>query len=69
MIDDAFKVSDEEALHMGHYLVENEGLLVGGSSAVNLAAAVKEGRGRPGSNIVTIVHDSGIRYVKKFYNE
>jgi cysteine synthase A len=38
------KVSDEEALHMAHYLIENEGIFVGGSSALNVAAAVKYSR-------------------------
>lgn len=54
---------------MAHYLIENEGLFVGGSSAMNLVAAVKQGRQQPGSNIVTIVHDSGIRYLNKLYSE
>jgi cysteine synthase A len=62
-------VSDIEALHMGHYLIENEGLFVGGSSALNLVAAVKHSRKYPGENIVTIIHDSGNRYLKKFYSE
>jgi cysteine synthase len=45
-IDEAFKVSDQEVLHMAHYLIENEGLFVGGSTAMNLVAAVKQGRNR-----------------------
>ena len=54
---------------MAHYLIENEGLFVGSSSAMNIVAAVKEGRKYPGSNIVTVVHDSGIRYLKKLYSQ
>lgn len=53
---------------MSYYLIENEGLFLGGSSAMNLVAAVKQGRKRQGSNIVTIAHDSGIRYIKKFFS-
>lgn len=53
---------------MAYYLMENEGIFVGGSSAVNLAAAVKQSRKSPGLNIITIFHDSGIRYLKKFYS-
>jgi cysteine synthase A len=68
-IDDAYKVSDLEALHMAHYLIENEGLFVGGSCAVNLAAVVKCGRENPGKTIVTVLHDSGNRYLKKIYSE
>jgi len=53
---------------MCYYLIENEGLFVGGSSALNLAAAVKQARKNPKKNIVTIVHDNGIRYMKKIYS-
>ena len=42
---------------------------MGGSTAMNLVAAVKQGRLQKGSNIVTIAHDPGIRYLKKLYNE
>ena len=68
-IDDAFKVSDIEALHMAHYLLENEGLFVGGSSAMNLAAVVKQARKRKGQNIVTVICDSGVRSMRKFWNQ
>lgn len=54
---------------MAHYLIENEGIFVGGSSALNIAAAVKHSRRFPGENIVTIFHDAGIRYLKKFYSQ
>ena len=53
---------------MGHYLIENEGLFVGGSSALNLACVVKYARDHPGCTIVTVIHDSGNRYLKKFYS-
>lgn len=53
---------------MAHYLIENEGLFVGGSSALNLVAAVKQARKTNNKNIVTIIHDNGIRYIKKFYS-
>ena len=68
IIDDAFKVTDEEILHMAYYLIENEGLFVGGSTAMNLVAAVKQGRNHPKTNIVTVIHDSGIRYLKKLFS-
>lgn len=41
---------------------------MGGSSALNLAAVVKYAREHPGSRIVTVVHDLGNRYLKKFYS-
>lgn len=68
-IDDALKITDEEALHMSYYLIENEGLFVGGSCAVNLAAVVKHCRKHPGERVVTIIHDSGSRYMKKIYSK
>ncbi|KAL4456225.1 hypothetical protein ABPG74_014186 [Tetrahymena malaccensis] len=68
-IDKAFLVTDEEALEMAHFLIQNEGLFLGSSSAVNACAAVKSARlyGK-GKKIVTIFCDSGMRYLSKFYN-
>lgn len=42
---------------------------MGGSCALNIAAVVKYGRRNKGSKIVSVIHDSGIRYLKKFYNQ
>jgi cysteine synthase A len=67
-IDDSFKIKDIEALHMAHYLIENEGIFVGGSCALNLCAVVKYCRNKKGSRVVTILHDSGNRYLRKFYD-
>ena len=69
LIDKAFKVSDEECIHMANYLLENEGLFLGSSSALNLCAVVKAIRQfGEGKTIVTIFCDSGVRYISKFYN-
>ena len=40
-IDDAVRVSDQEAVDMTHWLLENEGLFVGSSSAMNIVGAVR----------------------------
>ena len=53
---------------MAYYLIENEGLFVGGSSAVNLCGVVKYGRKNKKQKIVTVLHDSGNRYLKKIYS-
>lgn len=53
---------------MSAYLIENEGLFLGGSSAMNAVCAVKQARRKPHSNIVTVAHDSGIRYLKKLFS-
>ncbi|KAK9454627.1 tryptophan synthase beta subunit-like PLP-dependent enzyme [Dipodascopsis uninucleata] len=68
LVDDAVKVTDEESLFMAKYLVANDGLFVGSSSAVNCVAAVKYARKLgPGHNIVTIICDSGARHLSKFW--
>jgi cysteine synthase len=68
-IDDAFHSSDQEAVDMSRFLLQNEGLWVGSSSAVNCVGAVKVARRLgPGHTIVTILCDGGKRHLSKFYN-
>ncbi|KAI8850687.1 tryptophan synthase beta subunit-like PLP-dependent enzyme [Chytridium lagenaria] len=68
-VDDAVKVSDEEALQMSRFLLENDGLFVGSSSAVNAVAAYKMAReSGPGKRILTIFCDHGSRHLTKFWN-
>jgi len=68
-IDLAFQVTDEEALPILFDLAEHEGLLLGGSSGINVVGAMRlaEALG-PGHTIVTILADSGARYQSKLYN-
>ncbi|MGB7126973.1 MAG: cysteine synthase A [Methylovirgula sp.] len=68
-IDLAFQVTDEEALPVLFDLAEREGLLLGGSSGINVVGAIRlaEALG-PGHTIVTILADSGARYQSKLYN-
>ncbi|KAL8998218.1 MAG: hypothetical protein Q9169_002703 [Polycauliona sp. 2 TL-2023] len=68
LIDDAIKVSDEEAMAMARWLAEKDGLFVGSSSAVNCVAAVRLARQLgPGKRIVTILCDSGSRHLSRFW--
>ena len=68
LIDDAVKVSDEQAMAMARWLVKNDGLFIGASSAVNCVAAVQYAQQLPaGSRIVTILCDSGIRHLSRFW--
>jgi cysteine synthase A len=68
-IDIAYQVPDEEALPLIFDLAENEGLLLGGSSGINLAGAIRLAKTLgPGHTIVTILADSGARYQSKLYN-
>ncbi len=68
-IDMAFQITDEEALPIVFDLAEHEGLLLGGSSGVNVAGAIRLAKALgPGHTIVTILCDSGARYASKLYN-
>jgi cysteine synthase A len=68
-IDDAFKIPDEEMLPVCFDLLQSEGLLLGGSSGINVAGAIRLAQqlGR-GKTIVTILADSGSRYQSKLFN-
>ena len=68
-IDGALRVTDEEALPVVFDLVEHEGLVLGGSSGINIAGAIKLARELgPGHTIVTILADGGARYQSKLFN-
>jgi cysteine synthase A len=68
-IDEAFQITDEEALPVIFDLLTHEGLLVGGSSGINVAAAVKLAKQLgPGHTIVTMLCDYGTRYQDKLFN-
>lgn len=69
MVDHPFRVSDDEMLTTVFDLAEHEGLVLGGSSGVNVAGAVKLAREMgPGHTIVTILCDYGSRYQSKLFN-
>jgi cysteine synthase A len=69
VVDHPFRVSDEEMLTTVFELAEHEGLVLGGSSGVNVAGAVKLAREMgPGHTIVTILCDYGSRYQSKLFN-
>ena len=68
-IDDAVRVSDREALEQVFGLLEHEGLSVGGSAGLNVAAAVRVARDLgPGHTVATILCDGGARYQSKLFN-
>ena len=68
-VDMAFRVSDEESLPIIFDLMQNEGLYMGGSTAINIAGAVEMAKEMgPGHTIVTILCDSGQRYQSKIWN-
>jgi len=68
-IDDAYEISDEEALPIIFDLLEHEGLCLGGSSGINVAGAIRMARDLgPGHTIVTMLCDYGNRYQSKLFN-
>ena len=68
-IDDAVRVSDAEALEQVFALLKDEGLSVGGSAGINVAAALQVARVLgPDHTIVTILCDGGSRDQRKLVN-
>ena len=68
-LDEAFQIPDTEALPYVFDLLKHEGLCLGGSSAINIAGAVRLAKQLgPGKNIVTILGDYGTRYQSKMFN-
>jgi cysteine synthase A len=68
-IDMPFRISDEEMLLAIYDLVEHEGLVMGGSTGVNVAGAIRMAKEMgPGHTIVTVLCDHGQRYQSKIYN-
>ena len=69
VIDDAVRIPDPEALEQVFDLLQHEGLSVGGSAGLNVAAAVRVARDLgPGHTVVTILCDGGARYQSKLFN-
>ena len=68
-IDDAVRIPDAEALAEVFSLLRHEGLSIGGSAGINVAAAVRVARDLgPGHTVVTILCDGGARYQSKLFN-
>ncbi|MBA4763960.1 MAG: cysteine synthase A [Erythrobacter sp.] len=72
-IDKQFRVSDEEGIEWVARLLREEGLCLGLSSGINVAGAVELGKklvaeGRENVRVVTILCDTGFRYLSTLYN-
>ena len=68
-VDLAYRIPDAEALPHVFDLIRDEGLVLGGSSGINVAGAVRMARDLgPGHTIVTILCDYGTRYQSKLFN-
>ena len=70
IIDDAFQTNDTEALNLIYDLMEKQKIILGGSSGINIAGAIKLAKKMgPGKTIVTILCDHGKRYASKIFNK
>ena len=70
LIDDAFQTNDIEALNLVYDLIEKQKIVLGGSSGINIAGAIKLAKQLgPGKTIVTILCDHGRRYASKIFNK
>jgi cysteine synthase A len=68
-IDDALRISDAEALEQIYDVLIHEGLSVGTSSGINIAAAIRVAKSLgPGHTVVTMLCDGGARYASKLFN-
>ena len=69
VIDEAFQIADNEVVEIVFSLLKDEGLCLGGSSGVNVAGAIRLAKQMgPGHTIVTILCDSGSRYMSRLFN-
>ncbi len=69
VVDDAVRITDAEALDQVFALLKEEGLSIGGSAGINVAAAVRVAREMgPGHTVVTVLCDGGARYQSKLFN-
>jgi cysteine synthase len=67
--DDAVRIDDTTMVEMAYYLLREEGLLLGGSAALNVAAAARIAlRLPPKSTVATVLCDGGNRYLSRLYN-
>ena len=70
LVDEAFQTNDTEALNLVYDLIEKQKIILGGSSGINIAGAIKLAKQLgPGKTIVTILCDHGKRYASKIFNK
>ena len=70
LVDEAFQTNDTEALQIVYDLIEKQKIVLGGSSGINIAGAIKLAKKMgPGKTIVTILCDHGKRYASKIFNK
>lgn len=69
LIDASLHIPDEKSIEMVYRLLDEEGIYVGASSALNVVAAVEMAKILgPGKNIVTILCDGAYRYQTRLFS-
>ncbi|HSX26922.1 MAG TPA: cysteine synthase family protein [Chlamydiales bacterium] len=70
VIDDVMQVKEKDAFATGKLLAQKEGILAGGSSGANVWAALEIAkRIKTPTTLVTVLPDSGLKYLSKMYDE
>jgi cystathionine beta-synthase len=70
LVDEWVRVSDAESFHVARALARQEGILAGGSSGTNVAAALRYARRLTKDHlVVTMVCDTGRNYLSKFFDD
>ena len=70
LVDDAVKIPDEDSIAMVYRLLDEEGLYLGGTGALNVAAAVEVAKLLPeGSNVVTVLADLAHKYADRIFSK
>lgn len=70
LVDDWVRVTDAESFHTAREIARREGILLGGSSGTNVAAALTYARRLSGDHLVVAIGaDTGRNYLSKFYND
>ena len=68
-VHEAYRIPDDEALAVVFDLLQHEGLLMGTSTGINVAGAIRLARQLgPGHTIVTVLADGGQRYASRLFN-
>jgi cysteine synthase A len=68
-VDDSIRVADQDAVSMVYRLLREEGLYVGGSTGINVCAAIETAKKLgPGHTIVTLLCDRGSLYAQRLFN-
>ena len=68
-VDHPYRVTDEEMMLAIFDLIQHEGLVMGGSTGINVAGAIRMAKDLgPGHTIVTVLCDQGARYQSKIFN-